>query len=73
MLAPHTPLAHQPFISDAVKKAVDDNIGSIMKDIVNGANAELLKVRQLLEPITVLCQAAVLLFDGGRTFVTLTM
>ena len=34
----------QPFIQDAIKKALDGNIGSLMKDIVNGANKELLKV-----------------------------
>ena len=35
----------QPFIQDAIKKALDGNIGSLMKDIVNGANKELLKVK----------------------------
>ncbi len=30
-----------------MKSALDDNIGSLMQDIVNGANAELIKVLAL--------------------------
>ena len=39
-LLPTSPSYPQPFIQDAVKSALDDNIGSLMQDIVNGANAE---------------------------------
>jgi hypothetical protein len=46
-LLPTSPSYPQPFIQDAVKSALDDNIGSLMQDIVNGANAELIKVLAL--------------------------